>query len=148
MPTTHLSLHYHLVFSTKDRRELILDEWRPRLFGFMGGCINTSGGQILAVGGTRNHVHLLFALRATHRLADVVQDVKTASSKWVHTELQSRHFSWQRGYGGIYGRGVATRKVRNYVMNQEEHHRAKTFEDEYVSMLEKAGVGYDEKYLW
>jgi putative transposase len=89
------------VFSTKERREIISDEWRPRLYAFLGGCIKTLDGIPEAIGGTRDHIHLLIGLRATHRLSDVVKDIKTASSRWIHTEIGSRLFSWQTGYGAF-----------------------------------------------
>src|SRR5712692_8325715 len=84
MPSTHLCLDFHLVFSTKERRPLIVPAWRDRLHAYMGGSIRTLGGVPVAIGGTVDHVHLLLGLRATHRLADVVREVKVASSKWIH----------------------------------------------------------------
>jgi len=87
MPTTHLSLHYHLVFSTKDRVPIMAAEWRERLHAYLGG-----------VG---DHVHLLIGLRATACLADVVREVKAVSSRWVHEEIGERAFTWQEGYGAF-----------------------------------------------
>lgn len=148
MPSTHLSLHYHIVFSTKERRETISDEWRLRLFAFLGGCIKTLDGIPKAIGGTRNHIHLLIGLRATHRLSDVVKDIKIASSRWIHTEIGSRLFSWQTGYGAFTVSVSNIEKVKAYVLKQEEHHQVKNFQDEYIELLKLSQVDYDEQYLW
>jgi len=84
LPSTHLSLHYHLIFSTKNRVAFIHIDWRGRLRAYMGGIINDMGGVPEMIGGMDDHVHSLVGLRATHRLADVLKDLKSSSSKWVH----------------------------------------------------------------
>src|SRR5687767_3902049 len=101
MSSTHLSLHYHIIFSTKERQSSINDEWRNRLHSFVGGCVKTLGGVPEAVGGTRDHIHLLIGLRATHRLKDVVREIKVASSKWIHDEFKHKLFGWQNGYAAF-----------------------------------------------
>jgi putative transposase len=148
MPQTHLSLHYHLVFHTKGNRPSIRTEWRERLHAFLGGCIKTAGGIAIAIGGTADHVHLLIGLKATHRLADVIKDIKVASSKWVHTEIGDLKFGWQNGYGAFTVSTSQLERVQKYVLNQEEHHRKRTVKEEYVELLRLAGVEYDAKYLW
>lgn len=148
MPQTHLSLLYHIVFHTKDNHPSISDEWRQRLHSFIGGCVRTAGGIPVAVGGTADHAHLLMGLLATHRLADVVRDVKVASSKWVHTEIGARLFAWQKGYGAFTVSPAMSDRVRAYVLNQEEHHRKRTFREEYLEMLRSAGVDHDERFMW
>lgn len=148
MSSTHLSLHYHLVFSTKDRRPLIDAQLRDRLHAFLGGSVNTACGIPEIVGGTNDHVHLLVGLRATHCLADVLRDIKSASSEWVHKEIGVRAFGWQDGYGAFTVSASQLPKVKNYIAGQEEHHRKKTFQDEYREFLEKHGIKYDDKYLW
>jgi REP element-mobilizing transposase RayT len=90
MPSTHLSLHYHLVFSTKDRIASMHKDWRGRLHAYLGGIVNDLGGVPETIGGVEDHVHLLVGLRATHRLADVLRELKSASSRWVHTEINYR----------------------------------------------------------
>jgi putative transposase len=148
MSSTHLSLHYHIVFSTKNRQPLIADNFSPKLHAFLGGCVKTINGTPIAIGGTNNHVHLLIGLRATHQLSNVVKEIKVASSKWVHEEILLKEFSWQTGYGAFTVGISNLEQVRNYVLNQENHHQAKNFETEYVEMLRTANVEYDEKYLW
>ena len=148
MPSTHLSLHYHLVFSTKNRELWFPPDLRPRLHEYLGGIVRAEGGVAYAVGGTGDHVHVFAGLRATHCLADVMQRVKGVSSKWVHDELRLAGFAWQEGYGGFTVSASSLERVRSYVLHQEEHHRVKTYQEEYVEMLKRGLVEYDEKYLW
>ena len=148
MPSTHLSLHIHVVFGTKERRALIDEPWRPRLHAYLGGTIHAAGGLPEAVGGTGDHVHLLLQMRATHRLADLVRDIKTASSEWVHREIRQWRFQWQEGYGAFTVSSSLMGVVKRYIENQAEHHRRKDFQEEYRDMLRKCGVAFDERYLW
>ena len=93
MASTHLSLHYHIVFSTKDRAAMIVPAWRDRLHAFLGGVIKQLEGIPQAVGGVADHVHILMGLGATHCLADVMREIKTVSSRWVHDEIGVKLFS-------------------------------------------------------
>jgi len=147
MSSTHLSLHYHVVFSTKERRAFIDECWRGRLHAFVGGTIRTAGGIAEAVGGTGDHIHLLMGLRATHQLSNVVRDIKSASSEWVHQEIRQFIFAWQEGYGAFTVSASQLPTVKQYIANQAEHHRAKTFLEEYRAFLMKSGVAFDERYL-
>lgn len=148
MPATHLSLHYHIVFSAKDRHPFIADEWRNRLHEYLGGLIRTADGIPEAIGGTADHVHILAGLRATHSLASFVQDIKQTSSRWIHETIGVKNFAWQQGYGAFTVSVSNRDAVKNYIANQAEHHRIKTFQEEYVALLKKHEVAYDEKYLW
>ena len=148
MPSTHLSLHFHVVFSTKNREPRIAAEWRERLHGYLGGVARKSGCVPEAIGGVADHVHLLLGLTATARLADVVRDIKAVSSKWIHEETGDRAFAWQEGYGAFSVSPSHRETVRSYIASQEEHHRKRTFQEEYLELLNRCGVGYDERYLW
>ena len=148
MPSTHVSLHYHLIFSTKDRIPHMYKDWRGRLHAYMGGIVNELGGVPVTIGGVEDHVHLLVGLRATHRLSDVMQKVKGSSSLWVHQELYKPLFAWQEGYGAFTVSASQMETVKRYIENQEEHHRTKNFQDEYLEFLEAYGVEHDEKFLW
>jgi putative transposase len=101
MPATYLSLHYHLVFSTKNREPFIAALWRPRLHEYLGGTISGLGGIPEIVGGVADHVHLLVGLKATHKLADVLRELKKASSVWVHEQIGLASFAWQDGYAAF-----------------------------------------------
>lgn len=148
MPSTHLSLHVPIVFSTKDRRAFIADEWRDRLHAFLGGGVRTAGAVPDAVGGTSDHVHLLVGLRATHRLSDLVGDIKQTSSEWVHEAIGLATFSWQEGYGAFSVSPSQRQTVRQYIANQLEHHRKRTFQEEYQAFLKRTNVAFDARYLW
>jgi len=147
MPSTYLSLHYHIVFSTRRREPAIAELWRTRLFEYLGGTVNGLAGQSQGVGGTADHVHLLVGLKATHRLSDFLRELKKASSIWVHQEIGVKGFGWQEGYGAFTVSPNARDHVRTYIAGQEEHHRARTFREELVELLERAGVEYEPKYL-
>jgi REP element-mobilizing transposase RayT len=148
MPSTHLALNYHIVFSTKNREPWITPEVRPRLHRYLGGIVLGLEGIPLAVGGVADHVHILTGLKATHRLCDFMREVKSESSKWLHQTYLLAGFAWQDGYGAFSVSPPDLEKVRNYVLGQEEHHRTKTFQEEYLAMLVRAKVGFDPQYLW
>jgi len=148
MSSTHLSLHYHVVFGTKHQRSLIAADWRPRLHAYLGGAAKTLEIVPEAIGGVADHVHLLLGMRATHRLADVMRDVKRTSSAWVHETIGEKGFEWQDGYGAFTVNVSLLETVRSYIAHQEEHHRKKTFQEEYIELLQRSGVEYDERYLW
>jgi REP element-mobilizing transposase RayT len=148
MPSTHFSLHYHIVFSTKDRIPLIASAWRERLHAYLGGILLNLNATPEAVGGTADHAHLLIGLRATHCLADVVRDIKAVSSRWTHDEMAAPKFAWQEGYGAFTVSPTHRDDVRRYIERQEEHHRTRTFQEEYLEFLHRGGVEYDEQHLW
>lgn len=148
MSSTHLSLHVHVVFGTKPQRPLIAPEWRPRLHAYLGGAAKNLGIVPEAVGGVADHVHLLLGLKATHQLSDVMWDLKRASSAWVHETIGERDFQWRNGYGAFTVSVSMLEAVRHYIARQEEHHRKKTFREEYVELLKRNGVDYDDRYLW
>jgi REP element-mobilizing transposase RayT len=148
MPSTHLSLHYHIVFSTKDRSPLITYELSPRLHEYLGGLIRTADAIPECIGGVADHVHLLVGLKATHTLSSFVQDIKQTSSRWVHETLGVKDFIWQQGYAAFTVSVSNLEAVKDYIANQPEHHRTKTFQEEYIALLRKHAVAYEEKYLW
>jgi REP element-mobilizing transposase RayT len=147
MPQSLSNVLIHLIFSTKDRQPLINAELRPQLLAYMGGVLRNLDCQPLQVGGVEDHVHLLFALARTRSIAEVVRDVKGSSSRWI-TSNQGQAFQWQAGYAAI-GIGRSERDtVLAYVCNQEEHHRQRTFQEEYRELMQLAGIDIDERYAW
>jgi putative transposase len=147
MPSTHLSLHYHVVFSTKGRRRTIAEPWREELHAYMGGIIRDIGAVARSIGGPGDHVHVLLGLRATHTLADAVRQMKRGSSVWIHQHGIEK-FAWQEGYGAFTVSPSQLSRVQRYIANQIEHHRKKTFEEEYVDLAAVEWREFDEKYLW
>ena len=147
MPSTYLSLHDHLVFSTKNRMPFIKDQWMADLHNYLGGAVKGLGGFPQGVGGVADHVHLLVGLKATHCLADFLRELKKASSVWIHENCGLGDFSWQEGYSAFTVSPTAREGVQRYIANQAEHHRAKPYRQELIDMLRSAGVDFDEKYL-
>jgi REP element-mobilizing transposase RayT len=147
MSSTYLSLHYHIVFGTKNREPLIDMAWRARLHEYLGGTIRGLGGYPEGVGGVVDHVHLLISLKSTHCLSDVMRELKKASSAWVHQVIGKEVFAWQEGYAAFTVSSTSLDAVRNYIANQEEHHRVMPFRKELAAILNKAGVEYDPKYF-
>lgn len=148
MPSTHLALHVHVVFGTKARAPLIATEWRARLHAYLGGILQADGAAPIAIGGTADHVHLLIGFRATHALADLVRNVKRASTVWVLQELCIRPFGWQEGYGAFTVSPGAIEDVRRYILGQEAHHRKRSFREEYEEFLALSGVEFNPDYVW
>ena len=147
MPATHLSLHYHVVFATKNRAPLIAPEWRGKLHAYLGGTVRGLGAVAQEIGGTDDHVHLLVGAKATHRLADLLREIKSESSRWVHETVGLAAFAWQEGYGAFTVSASQRETVRRYIQTQEEHHRTRTFRQEYVEWLTRSGVEFDERFL-
>jgi len=147
MASTYLSLHYHLIFSTKDRKAIIAPEWSSRLHEYLGGTISNFGGFPEGVGGVADHLHLLVGLKATHCLADIMRELKKASSAWVRDQFGLRTFAWQEGYAAFTVSVTARSAVHEYIANQEEHHRARSSREELRKMLAVAGIEYDPKYF-
>ena len=146
MGSTFFSLHYHLIFSTKERFPLIHTAWRPRLHSCMGGVIRGMNGVAEIVGGVADHVHLLTSLRPVHCIADVMRELKKESTNWVKGNFDSR-FSWQEGYSAFSVSPTNTDSVKRYIADQEKHHAKRSFADELRECLEQAGIKFDEKYL-
>jgi REP element-mobilizing transposase RayT len=120
--------------------------WRADLHAYLGGIIRTANGIAESVGGVSDHVHLLIGLRATHRLADVLRELKAVSSGWVHDEIGIHRFAWQEGYGAFTVSASQRKAVRQYIEQQPEHHRTRTFREEYLELLRRSGVEFDERY--
>lgn len=149
MANSFTSLNIHFVFSTKNRKCLIDDQMKSRLWEYMGGIAKQYNMVALAVGGTNNHVHMLVSMPAVLSPSKSIQLIKSNSSKWVNEEFRnSTGFSWQVGYSGFSVSPTQIQKVMNYINGQEEHHRTKSFEEEYIGFLMDCGIEYNERYVW
>jgi putative transposase len=147
MSSTYHSLHYHIIFSTKHRREQIANTWKDRLHEYLGGTVRGLDGVSLGVGGVADHVHLLAGLKPTHRLSDFLRDLKKSTSARVHTEIILPTFQWQEGYAAFTVSPDAINGVRGYIARQPEHHKTMTFLEELTELLERAGIEFDPRYL-
>jgi putative transposase len=137
----------HLVFSTKNREPYIVPPLRDKLFGCLAGILKEWDCRVMSIGGMPDHVHLLFSLSKTLALSKAVEEVKKSSSKWVK-ENGEPHFYWQSGYGAFSVSASNEEQVIAYIINQEEHHRVRTFQDEFQMFLQKHGIEWDERYIW
>jgi REP element-mobilizing transposase RayT len=149
MPGTYSNLLYHLVFSTKGRANLIAQNIEPRLHEFLGGIVRSERGTAYQIGGTANHVHLLIRWRTDESVATLLRTLKSRSSAWVHETFPVMSgFRWQEGYGAFTVSQSQSDVVNRYISSQEQHHRATTFEEEFVAFLQAHNIQYDERYLW
>jgi len=149
MPQSLTKLYAHLVFSTKNREPFLDEEIRPHVHGYLATIVRNLDSPWVVVGGVADHVHILFDMGKLHAPVEFVERVKRESSKFAKT-LGPRYksFYWQRGYG-IFSVGPANRdEAEAYVRNQEEHHRTRSYQEEFRAMLERYGVPYDEQYVW
>jgi REP element-mobilizing transposase RayT len=149
MANTYTALHYHIIFSTKNREPWLVPDIEQRVWAFIGGIARTHNMTALQVGGVEDHVHALVTAPPTIAPFQIAQFLKGESSKWIHEEFSAlRDFGWQDGYGAFTVSKSNLPDVISYILNQREHHRQKTFQEEYLDFLQKNGIGYDERYLW
>jgi len=149
MPHSYVSNIVHYIFSTKERFPFIDQELESRLWPYMGGIARENGMKALAIGGTTDHVHTLLSLPATLSVARAIQLIKGGSSKWIHDRLpKHRKFTWQDGYGAFSVSASEMKSVIRYIDRQKEHHRKKTFEEEFLEFLDKYAVDYDRRYVF
>ena len=146
---SYVSSFYHCVFSTKERRPLVTPELRERLWPFLGGIARQNNMKAIEVGGVSDHIHILLSLPSTMPISKAVQFIKGGSSKWIHeTFPEHRLFSWQEKYGAFSVSVSSLDDVIEYIQNQEKHHRKMTFQEEFITLLKKHRIEYDERYLW
>lgn len=149
MANTYTALHYHIVFSTKNREPWLISSKEARIWEYLGGIARANDMKAVQVGGYVDHIHLLLALPATMSLSKAVQFLKGASSRWIHeTDNDMAAFAWQDGYGAFTVGVSQIADTVQYIEGQREHHRVKTFQEEYLHFLRKHGVEYDERYIW
>ncbi len=138
----------HLVFSTKHRVPVLEGEFRPAMFAYLAGTLDGIGCPAVLVGGVADHVHILFALHKTVALCDAVEEAKKASSKWAKENGGPADFYWQAGYGAFSVSPPDAARVRAYIADQERHHAGTSFQDECRELLRRAGMEWDERYVW
>ena len=149
MANTYTSLHYHIVFSTKNRERWIMPEVEQRIWAYLGGIAKENRMKPLQIGGIEDHVHVLLGAPATLAPSKIVQLIKGGSSGWIHDTFPNmRGFAWQDGYGAFTVSKSNVPEVTAYIQGQREHHRMKAFQEEYLALLKKHDIEYDERYLW
>jgi putative transposase len=149
MPRSYTNLIYHIVFSTKDRCPLITADREERLYEYIGGIIRGLGGISLGINGVEDHAHILAKLRPDKAISDMLRDLKSNASGWMHNVFpDAKDFSWQNGYGAFSVGPTEIERIRGYIANQKIHHGKQSFEDEFVDLLKVHEIEFDRRYLW
>jgi putative transposase len=139
---------FHLLWSTKGRQPWISAEMQSDLYPYIGGIIRNLDGSLLEMGGMPDHIHLLIYLTNLDKYSSLIRDIKTHSSLWVHKNFPTlKHFAWQEGFASLTISYSSLEKVRNYIKNQEDHHKIMTFEEEYLKFLDGQNVSYDKRFV-
>lgn len=149
MAGTYSQIYIQYVFAVKGRQNLLHKTWRKEVFKYISGIIKAKGQKPIIVNGVTDHVHVFVGLKPSMNISDLVRDIKNNSSKFINEQDWIRgRFSWQKGYGAFSYAHSQIDNVYQYILNQEEHHRKKTFKEEYLEFLQNFEVKYNEKYLF
>jgi REP element-mobilizing transposase RayT len=145
----YIACYIHLVFGTKQRRPFLTPEIQERLWPFIGGIARDNGMKALVVGGARDHSHVLLSISSTMPVSKAAQLIKGGSSLWIHRTFEDqRDFAWAEKYGAFSVSVSQLDTLIKYISNQEEHHRTRTFQEEFLAFLKKHRIDYDPKYIW
>lgn len=148
MANTYTQIYLHIVFAVQNRTSLIQPEWKNELYKYITGIIQNNGHKLIAINGVSNHLHIAVGYKPHQLIPDLLQDIKTNSSKWINERKFIRgKFNWQSGYSAFSFSHSQIDAIVKYINNQEQHHKRKTFRDEYTEMLKKYNVTFDEKYI-
>ena len=148
MANTYTALHYHFTFSTKNRRPWISAKIEERIWSYLGGIARKNKLKPLKIGGIEDHIHILLAAPPTMAPAKIAQLLKGGSSAWIHDEFPGlRDFGWQDGYGAFTVSRSGIPDLSRYIENQRKHHRTRTYKEEYLAILQRHGIEYDERYV-
>jgi len=148
MSQSFVQIYVHIVFHTKNNVKFIREEVENELYSYLGGILNNYKSNPIQIGGTSDHLHLLCTLPKTIALADLVEEIKKSSSKWIKSKgLNYPNFYWQDGYGAFSVSNSGVDAVKKYILNQKQHHKKVSFIDEYKRLMDEYGIIYEEKYL-
>jgi REP element-mobilizing transposase RayT len=149
MANTYTQIHIHTIFAVQNRISLIHPQWKDELYKYITGIFENNNHKLLVINGIPDHIHILFGFRPTQSLSDLMQDVKGSSSRWINqNKFVKGKFAWQEGYGAFSYSKSQISSVIKYIINQTEHHRNITFQEEYIKFLEKFEVEYDKRFLF
>jgi len=149
MSNTYTQIHIHAVFAVQNRISLISKPWEERLYQYITGILQHKSHKLLTINGMPDHVHILFGMRPTQSLSDLMQDIKGDSSRWINeNRFVNGKFSWQEGFGGFSYSKSQVSAVADYIEKQKKHHKTKTFIEEYRKILTDFAVDYDERYIF
>lgn len=149
MANTYTQLYFHIVFAVKGRENLIAVKWKDELYKYISGIISNKNQKLMIINGMPNHIHLLIGTKPTCNLSDLVRDIKANSSKWINEKrFVKGKFEWQTGFGAFTVSQSGVNNVINYIKNQEEHHKVKTFKEEYIDFLKANEIDYNTEYVF
>ena len=149
MPGTFFQIYIQVVFAVSDRNCLINQTWEEYLFRYISGIVQTKEQKMLAINGMPDHIHFLIGMKPSCCLSDLVREVKKSSNEYIkENKFTNFNFKWQEGYGAFSYSHSHLDKVIAYIMNQKEHHKKKTFKDEYMGLLKAFNVPFEERYLF
>jgi putative transposase len=149
MANTYTQIHIQCVIAVKFRQSLIRKEWKERLHKYITGIVHNNGHKMLAINSMPDHLHMFFGFRPNQSLSDLMRIVKGESSEWVNVQrFDPSVFRWQEGYGAFSYSRSQIKVVTDYIMNQEEHHKKRTFLEEYEEFLKQFEIEYDDKYIF
>jgi len=148
MANTFTQIYLHLVFAVQNRISLIQPEWKDELYKYITGIVQNDGHKLIAINGMPNHFHIAIGYKPHQLIPDLLQDIKGYSSKWINDrKLVRGKFNWQGGYGAFSFSHSQIDMVVKYINNQEQHHKKQTFGEEYLQLLKKYNILFDEKYI-
>jgi REP element-mobilizing transposase RayT len=149
MADTFIQNYIHIVIAVKGRACLISSGWKDKLFAYITGIIQNYGHKVMVINGVADHVHIFISLKPTQAISDLVMNIKRDSSVWINSHnFMPGKFQWQNGYGAFSYSHSHVDKVIKYILNQEEHHKRKSFKDEYINLLEAFKIEYKQEYLF
>jgi putative transposase len=149
MANTFSQIYIHAVFAVKGRENLINNKWKDELYKYICGIVNNDHQKVYAINGMPDHIHLLLSIKPDCKLSDLMRDIKASSSKWINLKgFVSGKFQWQEGFGAFSYSQSQLDNVIGYIENQETHHSQRSFRQEYIELLEKFRIKYDEKYVF
>ncbi len=149
MANTYTQIHIHAVFAVQNRLSLINKLWKDELYKYISGIVKKNNHKLLIINGMPDHIHMLFGMRPTQSLSDLMQDIKGSSSKWINEkDFVKGKFSWQEGFGAFAYSKKEIKNVIQYIKNQEEHHRKRSLNEEYLKILKDFDVDFNEQYIF
>ena len=149
MANTYTQIYFHIVFAVKGRNNIILSKWKVELYKYISGIISNKNQKLFTINGMPNHIHLLIGTKPNCNLSDLIRDIKSNSSKWINEkQFTNGKFEWQTGFGAFSIGQSQLPKIINYIKKQEEHHRTKTFKEEYINFLNAYDIDYKTEFIF
>ena len=149
MANTYTQIYIQTVFAVENRMSLIRISWREELHKYITGIVQNNKHKLIAINSMTNHIHIFIGMKPIQSIADLLQDIKQSSSKWINNQrFVAGRFSWQSGYGAFSYSHSQIDSVVKYIQNQQQHHKKKSFQQEYIEFLEKHGISYNQKYIF